>query len=185
MLALSKKKNGTCSGKWNGLLVMIHTCCERLEEILISEFLDSVEILLRARKTQLHRQKLNWILRLAHGGDCLRLAEQSLQLCNCVAVKTAHVCMIQKNCKCGKTNYTYVAVKTAHRGFFWLSNFVGLVFLLLIHVSAPRSGEQEDKAATWSKKQALLRPSCLSRCTTPTVGLEPTTTRLRALHSTD
>ena len=56
------RKNGihrSCSGKWNGLLVMILTCCERskahsrytvsvMEKILISEFLDSLKILLRA-----------------------------------------------------------------------------------------------------------------------------------------
>ena len=87
------RKNGihrSCSGKWNGLLVMILTCCERskahsrfavsvMEKILISEFLDSLKIRSNTcRKPQLHRQKLNWILRLAHGGDCLRLAERSL-----------------------------------------------------------------------------------------------------------
>ena len=52
------RKNGihrSCSGKWNGLLVMILTCCERskahsrytvsvMEKILISEFLDSLKI---------------------------------------------------------------------------------------------------------------------------------------------
>ena len=87
-----REKNGihrSCSGKWNGLLVMILTCCERskahsrytvsvMKKILVSEFLDSLKILSTCRKTQLHRQKLNWILRLAHGGDCLRLAERSL-----------------------------------------------------------------------------------------------------------
>ena len=87
-----RENNGihrSCSGKWNGLLVMILTCCERskahsrytvsvMKKILLSEFLDSLKILSTCRKTQLHRQKLNWILRLAHGGDCLRLAERSL-----------------------------------------------------------------------------------------------------------
>ena len=86
------RKNGihrSCSGKWNGLLVMILTCCERskahsrytvavMKKILVSEFLDALKILSTCRKTQLHRQKLNWILWLAHGGDCLRLAERSL-----------------------------------------------------------------------------------------------------------
>ena len=109
---------------------MILTCCERskahsrytvsvMRKILVSEFHDSLKILSTCRKTQLHGQKLNWILRLAHGGDCLRLAERSL-LYATVAVKTAHVCMIQKKLQvrqnklyiCSGENRSYFSFKT-------------------------------------------------------------------------
>ena len=34
-----------------------------------------------------------------------------------VAVKTAHVCMIQKHCKCGKTNYTCIGENRSYFSF--------------------------------------------------------------------
>ena len=103
------RKNGihrSCSGKWNGLLVMILTCCERskahsrftvavMEKILSSEFLDSWKYLSTCRKTQLRRQMLKWrLLQFS-----VWAVECSRYNSNCGRMLQTHWKIVGKTCK--------------------------------------------------------------------------------------